>query len=440
MRRSRAAGSISDSASNGMPPPLSPSTLGSSLLGKRKRAHGSSADLREASHVHSGPSSFSETVKDYIETANGGDSCWCCNAGVIQFCHIIPRGDRKMFRELRRRGLLSITTLHAPANGVALCPTCHILFDAHQFPGWVFLPADLQYFVDFENEDFERRQQHHNDTGEWPVRAVPLPQNYRQHQADLIPQGAVGGLYRKLFFHSRFRINGEDRSGESAEYPPKVWLGDPLAALNRAFNSLGSQAHLFPVEIKQQLRDLQDLYGTHDRMTGAISAMHLNSKPASMEVAVPTSPDQPQASCGVATTFNFTPPQLQGEPLRFVGQADDKGQPQEITHTRKRARSEVLSPSRSSEDLSRGSKKRHRTDKHIPWIWGPNATSEEKSKFYRGIYKIRATRRPSHGIQKDIRDGENRYNSTKIAEPEGNQPEVKEVMQSVLPSPQASAG
>ncbi|KAL8644952.1 MAG: hypothetical protein Q9210_006987 [Variospora velana] len=387
-----------------MPPPRSPSSLGSSLLGKRKRSHGSSADLREALDGYSGPGSFSETVKDYIETANGGDFCWCCNAGVIQFCHVIPRGDRKMFRELRRRGLLSITTIHAPANGVALCPTCHILFDAHQFPGWVFLPLDLQYFVDFEIQDFERRQQHHNDTGEWPVRAVPLPQDYRQHQADLLPRDAVGGLYRKIFFHSRFRDHSGDISGESTEFPPKAWLGDPLAALNRAFTSLGSQSHLFPVEIKQQLRDLQDLYSTHDHMTGAVSTMQTNSKPAAVEAAVPTSPNHRQASCGVPTKFNLTLPPLQGGSLQYTGEAADKGHPQEITNTRKRAWSET--PLWPSEDLSQGSHKRLRIDKHIPWVWGPNATSEAKSKFYRGIYKIRARPRPSDGIQKDVRDAE----------------------------------
>ena len=47
-------------------------------------------------------------------------------------------------------------------------------------------------------------------------------------------------------------------------FPPKPWHGFPMAALSRAFHSLGVKAGAFPHDLKQQLRDLQDLYDDHD--------------------------------------------------------------------------------------------------------------------------------------------------------------------------------
>lgn len=43
------------------------------------------------------------------------------------------------------------------ANSILLCKNCYTVFDDPE-PGFTLLPADLDYFVQFEEEDFKRRQ------------------------------------------------------------------------------------------------------------------------------------------------------------------------------------------------------------------------------------------------------------------------------------------
>lgn len=346
-----------------------------------------------------------------------------------------------MFRELRRRGLLDIDTLHTPANGIALCPTCHALFDAHEFPGWVFFPTDLQYFLDFEDRDFERRQKHHDDTGEWPVRAVPSAENYLQFQSNIVPQTVIGGLYRRIYFHSRLSTNGVAVFGESAEIPPKPWHGCPLAALNRAFNSLGSQSHIYSSEVRQQLRDLQDLYGIHDYVAGVILAAQTSSGPAAAVIATSASPSWPQALYGTPNTLTNAQPKPQTSPAQNTGQSRGMEQPQNVTRKRKRAWSDGSSRSSQYEPLD-AYPKRRASDKHIPWVWGPNSPAEEKIKFYRGIYSIGKTPSIGDGGQEETETTTSKKTpkASAIAGLAGH--EMKKEVQgtvTVLPSPQASA-
>lgn len=43
-------------------------------------------------------------------------------------------------------------------NAIPLRPTCHCQFDLASDPGFVFIPTDLQYFIQFELEDRQRRR------------------------------------------------------------------------------------------------------------------------------------------------------------------------------------------------------------------------------------------------------------------------------------------
>ncbi|KAL8933549.1 MAG: hypothetical protein Q9216_006318 [Gyalolechia sp. 2 TL-2023] len=443
--------SASDGASRRMPPPPSPSTSGSSVLGKRRRVapDGSSQGGMDAPVFQRGPTSFSESTKEQIEEANGGENCWCCDTALIQFCHVIPRGSRKMFKDLRRRGLLTIEALHSTANGIALCPTCHVLFDAHDFPGWVFLPTDLQYFVDFEKQDFERREKHYNESGKWPVRLVPSARDYSQHQADLLPQEDIGGIYRRLFFHSRSSTDRVGLRGESTEFPLKQWHGCPLAAIHRTFHSLGSQSHLFPEDIKHQLRELKDLYGHHDHLAGVNVVVRKGSEQGPVEMTATTSTYLPQPVYDTPASIGRV------EDQERLGDSQQPGKKRKIDSaqgfdvSRKRARSEFSGRSSQYEpaDTHRAKRyaKQHASDKHIPWKWGPSATAEEKITFYKGVYSI--GKKPKAG---DLVLEQQAASGTAEVKDEGSiavtsgieqmvKHEGKEIKAS-LPSPQASAG
>ena len=72
----------------------------------------------------------------------------------------------------------SITSI---ANAIPLCPPCHGQFDCHIDPGLVFIPTDLQYFIDFELNDKERRKRAAEE-GNFMKREAPNSDMYKLHQ------------------------------------------------------------------------------------------------------------------------------------------------------------------------------------------------------------------------------------------------------------------
>ncbi|KAN0079469.1 hypothetical protein V8E54_004683, partial [Elaphomyces granulatus] len=70
----------------------------------------------------------------------------------------------------------SLTHLGHPDNLIYLCATCHRLFDA-QLPVLVILPSDIDFFVNWENNDYESRCKAAEDGKEVP-RTVPTRDNY----------------------------------------------------------------------------------------------------------------------------------------------------------------------------------------------------------------------------------------------------------------------
>lgn len=136
-----------------------------------------------------------------------------------------------------------------------LCPTCHGLFDRNRDPGFVFIPEDLDYFIDWERRDREMRQEAYSSTGRVLPRRVPSAEVYLQHHLDQnrVQQPANGGLYRAFFLTY------------DIPRPPKIWHGDPMASIRRGIAILGSsRIGMMDRRIVDQLRTLQDLYFRDD--------------------------------------------------------------------------------------------------------------------------------------------------------------------------------
>ncbi|KAL8727795.1 MAG: hypothetical protein Q9181_005581 [Wetmoreana brouardii] len=225
--------------------------------------------------------------------------------------------------------------------------------------------------------------------------------------------------------------------GEDEHFPPKPWHGCPSAALARAFHSLGTQSHLFPKEIKQQLRDLKDLYGHHDQLVGAIPITRASTGKAAAPKAIVDEPypyPSPVLRGGAGhTEEQSTPGQGAGRVDRSHKAALEMNLP-EIQSRRKRARGDASCNSSKPE-----SAKRHQTSKHMPWVWGPNATSEEKASFYRGIRSLR--KQPNVGIEDEEPAALEPNEVVPISTGELKEPIMKEeykAVKAVLPSPQAS--
>ncbi|TKA73643.1 hypothetical protein B0A49_09877 [Cryomyces minteri] len=260
-----------------LPPPVPPSTSNrsSSSPGRKRRREREEAapSSSYAASSASSASEFSQATKKKVARIDDGDTCWHCGARPTDICHVLGKKDRS-FSQLVQRGLITFDHLGHVDNAIPLCPTCHRNFDDINHPGLVFLPSDLQYFIDFENENFRSRQTLARNTGSVPPRTCPTPQMYLEHQVrtDAVSEDASGGLYLRYTLYDYFHTFGPKNTwipGLGPFQEPEQWHGAPMAALWRAFLILGNPFSGIPDKEKRLLRELQDLYQRQIFISGA---------------------------------------------------------------------------------------------------------------------------------------------------------------------------
>ena len=71
-------------------------------------------------------------------------------------------------------------------------------------PGFVFVPTDIGYSIEFKRNDRERRRKLREVQGNASQREFPTASQYKEHQVaqGLIRPDAVGGLYQPIFLKS----------------------------------------------------------------------------------------------------------------------------------------------------------------------------------------------------------------------------------------------
>ncbi|KAI9771526.1 MAG: hypothetical protein M1840_002146 [Geoglossum simile] len=215
-------------------PPATPKRRQSAQSSPRKR------DLIYLRHtsLRGSASTFSQTTKNKIAYLDDAECCWHCGAKPTDICHVISQKD-KAFKELVVQGLLPFSTLSHIDNGIPLCPLCYRNFDDILFPGFVFIPTDLAFFIKFEQDDYKRRTQIAQATGQVSGRTCPTAEDYFAHQlnAGVIPEDTYNGLYTRYTLHDYFPKLGQPpfEPGPGPFAMPKPWHGAPTAALLRAF-------------------------------------------------------------------------------------------------------------------------------------------------------------------------------------------------------------
>ena len=130
-----------------------------------------------------------------------------------------------------------------------LCPNCHTFFDDMLNPGWIFVPSDLDYFIDYELENRKTRQNLQN-------RAVPDCHEYLSHQiaTRVQPSNATMPLYTK------YKL-GSEQWPTTPISGNREWHGHPLAAIRMAWRVLGAVRNdAVPVEVRKKLSQLLELY------------------------------------------------------------------------------------------------------------------------------------------------------------------------------------
>lgn len=104
-------------------------------------------------------------------------------------CHIY----HEQIQFLKSLGLIPFP-IAGYENGMMLCPNCHTFFGDMLNPGWIFVPSDLDYFIEYELENRKTRQNHPKRA---PVRArgaLDRPSGRTRRQRD--PEGRVLELNR----------------------------------------------------------------------------------------------------------------------------------------------------------------------------------------------------------------------------------------------------
>ena len=155
-------------------------------------------------------------------------------------------------------------------NGIPLCKQCHGQFDHAEDPGFVFVPVDLQFFIDFETDNRQKRKLNGG------TRSVPTTEQYTQHLVktrqyerhieetrgtndteELEPTGVYRRAFLKNYLHGN-RLTPEQLGLTRS----KRWHGAPLASLRRAIHALGSGRIVMALDKETigKLQVLRDLY------------------------------------------------------------------------------------------------------------------------------------------------------------------------------------
>lgn len=155
-------------------------------------------------------------------------------------------------------------------NAVVLCPSCHAHFDRGVYAPWTFLPTHLQFFIDYENRDFEERLRRWKSGSRVFDRRYPDEQDYERHCRRVAASGpddglCRGGVYDRHILQAIFPT--QVMAAYGLETLPglmygvsKRWHGAPMASIVKGMSVLGAVRRRFPKDVSDKLRELQDLY------------------------------------------------------------------------------------------------------------------------------------------------------------------------------------
>ncbi|KAF3283377.1 hypothetical protein TWF970_001358 [Orbilia oligospora] len=262
--------------------PSSVSQYGSETVGKKSSRsnsrHSSASSRSVASDASTGvrriefPRGVKECAKRYY-----GSRCWLCEHPhrKLNIAHVVPKADIE-FESHVSRGILPLTELHDINNAIPLCVACHDPFDAKP-PGFIILPIDLEWFVEFERADFSDRQQLLRE-GKSRSRIAPTGQMYRAHleregKLAIFPSPGAkgvnrsvtqechdeGGLYEVYMRTDHLTNHWEDGEILGLFLQGKAWHGSPTALILHAARVLGYPGRGQPWVSEEKLRLIFEL-------------------------------------------------------------------------------------------------------------------------------------------------------------------------------------
>ncbi|KAI9777517.1 MAG: hypothetical protein M1839_008811 [Geoglossum umbratile] len=221
------------------------------------------------------------STQQRVEEAAEG-KCWLCGHFGGHVARVIAGPGRILLDAFREQGLIHIDSHDDFENLIYLCSYCQGHFGGRT-PVWVFLPTNLDEFIENE-EEFQRQRMRAADAGYFLPRepftvagtigpgTSGSPKRRKTHDYP----GMLGELDKILGFpgshsnilYTRYQTRSRYIPGTPFnEYPDKRWWGNPIAAIIRSasivFGIVRSDEENIggmPANIVEKLRRLLYLY------------------------------------------------------------------------------------------------------------------------------------------------------------------------------------
>ncbi|KAI9773894.1 MAG: hypothetical protein M1840_006120 [Geoglossum simile] len=147
--------------------------------------------------------------------------CWLCEVketDVLEASHNVSAASPAAFQRYKSQGLLSASLTHLAHinNLILLCRNCYGAYDAPS-PGWIVLPEHLEFFINWEEQDYKRREEQAAREGIAVPRTVPSSDDY------------AGGFVPYFVHPYKWMLPPANTT-----IFPKRYLGEPTAVILKA--------------------------------------------------------------------------------------------------------------------------------------------------------------------------------------------------------------
>ena len=112
------------------------------------------------------------------------NKCYRCVSSLeyltLDTAHVLAQEDKEVPRYEQNK--LIDFSIGDYSNALLLCKNCHSMFDL-PLPAWTFVPNDLDYFIEFEEEDWRRREENANNNQNMKPEPRTCPDACQYHTA-----------------------------------------------------------------------------------------------------------------------------------------------------------------------------------------------------------------------------------------------------------------
>lgn len=206
------------------------------------------------------------------------DQCFFCDVqfqSITSLYYVVPPTDsvvslqmtkRKrhwhwQFEDLQQAGDLTLSSFKDYRNTIVLCCNCNSAYNKRWNVSWVFLSTNLEFFIQWEDDDFAKRLNLFRTNCRMVPRTFPDEHDWedysRKKEYAMLPDDSrcLGGFYNRYLLRNIFPPSSWSHITEKYRdqclptvYPPtpKRRYGSPMIAIYRAIKLMGTLRPILP--------------------------------------------------------------------------------------------------------------------------------------------------------------------------------------------------